>query len=83
MSRPITCRMTKLLPRAILVVAWLILLTRTAAAYIDPGSGSFLIQVVIAALISAGVAVKMFWRNIKRAIFRRRTEVPDPDSDDN
>ena len=33
--------------------------------YLDPGSGSMLIQIVLAALLGAGVAVKIFWRNIK------------------
>ncbi len=35
------------------------------AAYLDPGSGSMLIQILLAALLGAGVAVKIFWRNIK------------------
>ncbi len=35
------------------------------AAYLDPGSGSMLIQILLAALLGAGVAVKIFWRSIK------------------
>lgn len=35
------------------------------AAYLDPGTGSMLIQIVLAVLLGAGVAVKIFWRNIK------------------
>lgn len=34
-------------------------------AYLDPGTGSMLIQIVLAVLLGAGVAVKIFWRNIK------------------
>ena len=33
--------------------------------YLDPGTGSMLIQIVLAALLGAGVATKIFWRNIK------------------
>ena len=33
--------------------------------YLDPGTGSMLIQVILAVLLGAGVAVKIFWRNIK------------------
>ncbi len=33
--------------------------------YLDPGSGSFIIQILIAALLSAGVFVKIYWRKIK------------------
>ena len=34
-------------------------------AYIDPGSGSIIIQVLIAAFFGALFAVKMFWKRIK------------------
>lgn len=39
--------------------------------YLDPGSGSFLIQLLLAALMGAGVAVKMYWGKIK-AIFNKK-----------
>ena len=34
--------------------------------YLDPGSGSILIQVVIAALLGLGVATRLFWGTIKK-----------------
>ncbi len=34
-------------------------------AYIDPGTGSFLFQAAIGALLAAGMSVKVFWRRIK------------------
>lgn len=34
--------------------------------YLDPGSGSFLIQLLIAALLGAGVAIGASWSKIKR-----------------
>lgn len=33
--------------------------------YLDPGSGSMLVQVLLAVVLGAGVAVKIFWRSIK------------------
>jgi hypothetical protein len=33
--------------------------------YLDPGSGSFLIQLLIAALLGLGVAVRASWGRIK------------------
>jgi hypothetical protein len=33
--------------------------------YLDPGSGSFLIQLLIAALLGAGVALRAYWGKIK------------------
>jgi hypothetical protein len=35
-------------------------------AYLDPGSGSFLIQLLIAALLGVAVAVRASWGKIKR-----------------
>ena len=34
-------------------------------AYIDPGSGSMFIQVIIGALVGVGIAIKMYWEKIK------------------
>ncbi len=35
-----------------------------ANAYVDPGSGSFVFQALIAGLLAAGMALKVFWRRI-------------------
>jgi hypothetical protein len=34
-------------------------------AYLDPGSGSFLVQLLIAALLGIGVALRVSWGRIK------------------
>lgn len=33
--------------------------------YLDPGSGSFLIQLLLAALIGSAFAIKVYWKKIK------------------
>jgi len=38
---------------------------RVAEAYIDPGTGSFIIQVAIASLAGVALYVKLFWRRIR------------------
>lgn len=40
-------------------------------AYIDPGTGSMMLQILIGSLIGIVVAVKMFWGNIKGFLSRR------------
>lgn len=45
-----------------------VLAPTVAQAYIDPGTGSMLIQGLIAAVIGAGLAIKLFWRRIKSAL---------------
>jgi hypothetical protein len=36
-----------------------------AYAYLDPGSGSIVIQALIGALVGAGIALKVYWEKIK------------------
>lgn len=36
-----------------------------AHAYLDPGTGSYILQLIMAGLLGAMLAIKIFWRNIK------------------
>jgi hypothetical protein len=49
----------------LLLTAVLALVPASAHAYIDPGTGSFVIQGIIAAIVGVGFAIKMFWHRIK------------------
>lgn len=77
MKRPTTCESSPLLlAAALLVVAgW----PTAAHAYVDPGTGSFVIQGIIAAVVGAGFALKMFWRRIVDALTGRKPDVDDDD----
>ena len=37
----------------------------SAFAYIDPGSGSFFLQFLLAALLGALYSIKVFWKDIR------------------
>jgi len=52
-----------------------------AQAYIDPGTGSLVIQATIAVVVSSLVAIKMFWKKIK-IFFAKITGKPIPQTDD-
>lgn len=60
---------------------FLLLFSRNAHAYLDAGSGSYVIQVVIASLLGVLVAAKAYWRNIK-TFFAARILKKQPPSDD-
>jgi len=49
-------------------------------AYLDPGSGSFLIQLLIAGLVGAGFIIKAYWKKIK-GFFNRSASKNDDDSE--
>jgi|GEM_PF-1441915 len=57
--------------REIIILTFLISLAspRCSYAYIDPGSGSYFLQLILAALFGALYAVKIFWSKI-RVFFR-------------
>ncbi len=46
----------------------LALLTEPAFAYLDPGTGSMLLQVILGGIAAVGVALKLFWHKIRVAI---------------
>ena len=52
----------------------------TPLPYLDPGSGSFLIQLLIAALLGIGVAVRASWSKIK-GWFGVKPKADDEDDD--
>lgn len=49
------------------LTAVLMLVTAPSAwAYLDPGSGSMLLQVVLGGLAAVGVAARLYWHRFKR-----------------
>jgi hypothetical protein len=53
--------------------------------YLDPGSGSFILQILLAVLLGGGYAVKVYWKKIKGLFNRSKNEaegVEEPDQKD-
>jgi hypothetical protein len=51
-----------------------------AYAYIDPGTGSYLLQFLIGAVFASLFAIKAFWSRIRASlprVFRRTQDPPD------
>jgi hypothetical protein len=46
-------------------VLLLLFITPLASAYIDPGTGSFIIQIVLAGILAGSLSAKIFWKKIK------------------
>jgi hypothetical protein len=49
-------------------------------AYLDPGSGSFLIQLLIAGLVGLAFIIKGYWGKIKK-LFNRSSTPPESTED--
>jgi hypothetical protein len=52
--------------------------------YLDPGSGSFLIQLLIAGIAGLGIAIGASWSKIKRLFGKnkKKTETDDDEDDE-
>ena len=49
----------------LLTLAILMAFSKTSEAYIDPGSGSYVLQLIVASFFAIVFTLKVFWRNIK------------------
>jgi len=38
---------------------------RTVYAYLDPGTGSYILQIILAAFVGAAFTIKIYWTKIK------------------
>jgi len=47
------------------LVLFLFVFPNIAFAYLDPGTGSYIFQVLIAAVVGAFFAIKMYWQRVK------------------
>ncbi len=68
-------------PLFLIVLLLLMLISAPAFAYIDPGTGSFLVQGIIAAVIGIGVTGKLYWSKIKAKLTGKAIEEDDDDDE--
>ena len=54
------------------ILSKVVFISQLAHAYLDPGSGSFLFQLIVGALLSGLFAIKIYFRKIKKYIFRNK-----------
>jgi hypothetical protein len=50
--------------------------------YLDPGSGSFLIQLLIAAIAGLGITIGANWSRLKRLLGKKKIKEDDEDEDE-
>jgi len=44
----------------------------SALAYVDPGTGSLIFQMLLGAVLGVGVALKLYWRKLRETFTRLR-----------
>jgi hypothetical protein len=63
-----------------LVIVLLLTASIKAEAYLDPGTGSMLLQVVLGGVAAIGVAIKLYWHKLRASIGLRKKEKPENES---
>ena len=53
-----------------------VLFVEDARAYLDPGTGSLIIQAIIAAFLGTAFTVKLYWKRIKTYLSRGKATPP-------
>jgi hypothetical protein len=69
------------LASALAAFLFVIVLSTDALGYIDPGTGSYVLQLLIAGLIGSLFVVKVFWKNIKGFVGNLFSRSPKADDD--
>ncbi len=67
----------------ILTGLFFVVLYGKAFAYIDPASGSYFLQFLLAGLLAALFGLKIFWRNVKAFLHRVFSREDKATGDDN
>lgn len=60
---------------ALLILFVLLVLPATARAYLDPGTGSMMLQIVIGTVLAVTYTIKVYWRRITQ-FFRNLRNKP-------
>jgi hypothetical protein len=68
--------------RLMVITALALLVASPAYAYLDPGTGSILVQALLAGLAVASAAVAAFWTRIRQLFARHRRPDQSPDGND-
>lgn len=55
----------KILSQSVLLICLLLLSANPVYAYLDPGTGSMLLQGLLAGIMALGVTIGIYWRRFK------------------
>ncbi len=61
----------------IFITVLLLLIVTDAFAYLDPGTGSMLLQVILGGVAAVGVAVKLYWHKLRAAFGMTKKKEPE------
>lgn len=64
----------------VFVTVFLLLMFTDSEAYLDPGTGSMLLQVILGGIAAVGVVIKLYWHKLRAAVGLAKKADPEDDS---
>lgn len=64
-------------PNLLFLLLIFLMMPKKVDAYIDPGTGSYVFQIIMAAILGSLVAIRMFWKKIIyffRKVFSKKSK---------
>ena len=81
-NRYLPCRKGNILMKLwnLSAVVLLAFIAEPAFAYLDPGTGSMMLQVILGGIAAVGVAIKLYWHKLRAALGLRKKEETEDDT---
>ena len=54
------------------ILVLFLLFPKSAYAYLDPGTGSYIIQIIMATFLGGGLLLRTYWDKIKSVIAKKK-----------
>ena len=64
----------------IIITVLLLFVMADTEAYLDPGTGSMLLQVILGGVAAVGVAIKLYWHKLRAAFGIAKKEETEDES---
>jgi hypothetical protein len=64
----------------LIITIILLLVFSDAIAYLDPGTGSMLLQVILGGIAAIGVAIKLYWHKLRAAFGMSKKDATEDES---
>ena len=64
----------------LIVFCMLLTMSINAEAYLDPGTGSMMLQVILGGIAAVGVAIKLYWHKLRAKFGMAKKENTDDES---
>ena len=63
--------------KILIINIFILVISNNAQAYIDPGSGSIIIQAILGAIAAVGTTLSIYWSKIKKFFTKNKKNFTD------